>query len=103
MHPGQHILRQNNSRRIANFLDFNGPDHLAPRIGGYFRLFVHGTAPLYEMYNSSARRSTDVLRALAAGQDIPSNSSIMPEIIDSPPSQSVGSLASSPNGLSSSE
>jgi hypothetical protein len=39
----------------------------------------------------------------AAGQDIPSSSSIMPAMTDSPPSQNFGSLASSPNGLSSSE
>src|SRR5215213_760066 len=36
-------------------------------------------------------------------QDIPSSSSIMPAITDRPPSQNLGSLASSPNGLSRSE
>jgi hypothetical protein len=40
---------------------------------------------------------------VAAGQDISSSSSIMPEITASPPSQNFGFLASSPNGLSSSE
>src|SRR3954452_10328484 len=38
-----------------------------------------------------------------APQDIASSSSIMPAMTDSPPSQKFGSLASSPNGLSSSE
>src|SRR5579859_2032031 len=36
-------------------------------------------------------------------QPIASSSSIMPAITDSPPSQNFGSLASRPNGLSSSE
>ncbi len=39
----------------------------------------------------------------SARQDIASSSSIMPAITDSPLSQNLGSLASSPNGWSSSE
>jgi hypothetical protein len=42
-------------------------------------------------------------RSEALAQPIPSNSSIMLAITDRPPSQNFGSLASRPNGLSSSE
>jgi hypothetical protein len=73
--------------------------------GGTFELeiagsFVHGATPLYRMYNMANR---SVQQMFYAPQPIRSNSSIIPEITDSPPSQNLGSLASSPNGFSSSE
>ena len=48
-------------------------------------------------------RPSQIRFVAGARQPIVSSSSIMPEITDSPPSQNLGSLASSPNGFSSSE
>jgi plasmid stabilization system protein ParE len=47
--------------------------------------------------------SSGSTKATPRPQPIASSSSIMPEMTDSPPSQNFGSLASSPNGASSSE
>ena len=89
-----------NPYEFANFFDLNGSDQLAAGIGycsfmaklRYTNCITGLRVPFNKCFTS-----------LAAGQPIPSSSSIMPEITDSPPSQNLGSLASSPNGLSSSE
>ena len=69
-------------------------DHRSP---GY--RFAH---PGYDVRERSKARSMTALVGRPP-QFIPSSSSIMPDITDSPPSQNFGSLASNPNGLRSSE
>ena len=72
----------------------------------------HGALPSCRHRHHGGRRRLKLcprpsqIRFVAAGAPVSpssSNSSIMPDMTDSPPSQNLGSLASSPNGLSSSE
>ncbi len=71
----------------------------APLIGSFGMPIVPDPAGEAIFVRLSGRQSKDH----APPQPIASSSSIMAAITDRPPSQNFGSLASSPNGLSSSE
>ena len=96
--PRGRLFRQYETDGIADPPDLQG-------LGFSFLIFGgigHGGTPLYRMYNTPLPPVQQMFYA-ALAQPIDSSSSIIPAMTDSPPSQNFGSLASSPNGLSSSE
>src|SRR5947209_4829794 len=101
--PGEQFLRQDHSNRIADLANLKDVAfrefawHLVHVPSSCYTDCITGKFQLVQQTLYAQLGPVSIFYPIA------SSSSIMPAMTDSPPSQNVGSLASRPNGLSSSE